>query len=135
MTINFCETTIKETYHEIKEDDLKSQNNNRYNPKRTYAAALRTTKEQNQTETKTQQHDEILNKHKHHARNTTYASSNTNKISRQEEQSKNLKHASIQPNGGGNSDQVLAELIHKMQQVTMATENLKKRVNQMLKLN
>ena len=36
--------------------------------------------------------------------NTTYTSSNINTINRQEEEPKNLKHASIQPNGGGNSD-------------------------------
>ena len=119
----------------------KSNSNNQYNTKRAYAAALRTTKQQNQieqqnqTETKTQQHDEILNNHNHHARNTTYTRFNINTINRQEEQPKNLKHASIQLNGGGNSDQILAELIHEMQQVTMATENLKKRFNQVLKLN
>ena len=92
-------------------------------------------KQQNQTETKTQQHDEILNNHNHHARNTIYTRSKINTINRQEEQPKNLKHASIQPNGGGSSDQILAELIREMQQVTMATENLKKRFDQMLKLN
>ena len=119
----------------------KSNSNNQYYTKRTYAAALRITKkqnqieQQNQTETKTQQHDEILNNHNHHARNTTYTRSKINTISRQEEQPKNLKHHSIQSNGGGNSDQILAELIHEMQQVTMATESLKKRFDQMLKLN
>ena len=86
----------------------------------------RPTEQQNQTETKNQQHDEIINNHNQHARNTTYTRSNTNTINRQEEQPKNLKHASIQQNEGGNSDQILAELIHEMQQVTMATENLKK---------
>ena len=74
---------------------------------------------------KTQQHDEILNNLNHHARNTTDTSSNINTIKHQEEQPKNLRHASIQSNGSGNSDQILAELIHEMQQVTMATENLK----------
>ena len=82
-----------------------------------------------------QQHDEILNNHNHHTRNTTYTRSNINTISSQEEQLKSLKHASIQPNGGENSGQILAELIHEMQQVTTATENLKKRFDQMLRLN
>ena len=61
------------------------------NTKRTYAAALRTTKQQNQTETKTQQHDEILNNHNHLARYTTYTRSNINTINRPEEQPKKLK--------------------------------------------
>ena len=116
----------------------KNNNNNQYNTKRTYAATLRSNRpieQQNQTGTKNQQHNEIINNHNHHARNTTYTRSNINTINRQEEQPKNLKHASIQPNGGGNSDQILAELIHEMQQVTMATENLKELFNQMLKLN
>ena len=110
-------------------EEEKSNSNNQCNTKRTYAAPLRTAKQQNQieqqnqTETKTQQHDEILNNHNHHARNTTYTRSNINTINGQEEQPKILKHASIHPNGGGNSDQTLAELIHEMQQVTMATEN------------
>ena len=202
-TIKFCETTIKETEHEIKEIDSKLQsnlrsteynnikeqvsknqevtiqqlrrkktrkyrqlkygeqipekqtrnssvkssqanqeennsNNSQYNTKRTYAAALRSnrpTEQQNQTEIKNQQHDEIINNHNQHARNTSYTSSNTNTINRQEKQPKNLKHASIQQNGGGNSDQILAKLIHEMQQVTMATENVKKRFDQMLKLS
>ena len=115
-----------------------NSNNSQYNTKRTFAAALRSnrpTEQQYQTETKNQQHDEIINNHNQHARNTTYTSSNTNTINRQEEQPKNLKHASIQQNGGGNSDQILAELIHEMQQVTMATENVKKRFDQMLKLS
>ena len=102
----------------------KNSNNNQYNTKRTYAATLRSnrpTEKQNQTETKKQQHDEIINNHNQQARNTTYARSNINTINRQEEQPKNLKHVSIQQNGGGNSDQILAELIHEMQQVTMAT--------------
>ena len=102
---------------------------------RTYAAALRTTKQQNQTETKIQQHDEILNNHKYHAKNTTYTSSNINTINSQAEQPKKLKHASNQPNGDRNSDQILAALIHEMQQVTMVTENLKTRFDQMLKLH
>ena len=51
------------------------------------------------------------------------------------EESKNLKHTLIQPNWGGDLDQILTELIHEMQQVTMATENLRKHFNQMLKLN
>ena len=34
---------------------------------------------------------------------------------------------SIQPNGGRNSDQILAELVHEMQLVTTATENPKKK--------
>ena len=95
------------------------------------------TEQQNQTETKTQnqQHHEIKNNHNQHARNTSYTRSNINTINRQEEQPKNLKHASIQQNGGGNSDQNLAELIHEMQRVTMTTENLKKRFDQMLKLS
>ena len=76
-----------------------------------------------------------MNNHNHHARNTTYTRSNINTINRQEEQPKNLKHASIQPNGGENSDKTLAELIHEMEQLTMAAENLKKRFDQMLKLN
>ena len=203
MTIKFCETTIKETEHEIKEIDSKLQlnlpspeysnikgqvsknqevtiqqlrrkktrkycqlnygeqipekkprnssvkssqpnqeeknsNNNQYNAKRTYAAALRSnrpTEQQNQTEAKNQQRDEIINNHNQHARNTTCTRSNINTINRQEEQPKNLKHASIQQNGGGNSDQILAEFIYEMQQVTMATENLNKRVDQMLKLS
>ena len=95
-----------------------SNNNNQYNIKRTHAAALRTnrpSKEQNQIETKNQQHDEVLNDNNHHTRNTTYKSSNINTINYQEEEPKNLKHASIQPNLGGNSDQILAELVHKMQ--------------------
>ena len=115
-----------------------NSNISQYNTKRTYAAALRSnrpTEQQNQTETKNQQHDEIINNRNQHARNTTYTRSNTNTINRQEEQPKNLKHASIQQNAGGNSDQILAELIHEMQQVTMATENLKKRFDQMLKLS
>ena len=86
-------------------------------------------------QTKNQQHDEIINNHNQHARNTTYTRSNINSINRQEEQPKNLKHDSIQQTGGGNSDQILAELIHEMQQVTMATKNLKKRFDQMLKLS
>ena len=210
MTIKFCETTIKETEHEIKEIDSKHQSNlpsteygnikgqvsknqevtiqqlrrketrkyrqfkygeqipekqtrnssvkssqpnqeqkssniktiqkqqYQYNTKRTYAAALKSNQpneQQNQTETKNQQHDEIINNHNQHARNTSYTRSNINTINRREEQPKNLKHASIQQNGGGNSDQILAELIHEMQQVTMATENLKKRFDQMLKLS
>ena len=188
MTIKFCETTIKETEHEIKEIDSKLQsnlisaeysnikeqvnknqeltiqqlrrkktrkrrqlkygeqisekfsqpnqeeksnnnnNNNEYNTKRTYTAALRSNR-QNQTETKTQQHDEILNNHNHHARNTTYTRSNINTINRQEQLPNNLKHISIQSNGVGNSDQILAELIHEMQLVTMTTKKkLKKRL-------
>ena len=117
--------------------EQKSSNNNQYNTKRTYAAALKSnqpTEQQNQTETKNQQHDEIINNHNQHARNTSYTRSNINTINCREEQPKNLKHASIQQNGGWNSDQILAELIHEMQQVTMATENLKKCFDQMLKL-
>ena len=203
MNIKFCETTINETEHEIKEIDSKLQSNlpsteysnikgqvsknqevtiqqlrrkktrkyrqlkygeqipekqtrnssvkssqpnlegknstnNQYNTKRTYAAALRSnrpTEQQNQTETKNEQHNEIINNHNQLARNTSYTRSNINTINRQEEQPKSLKHASIQQNRGGNSDQILAELIHEMQQVTMATENLKKRFDQMLKLS
>ena len=104
----------------------KSNNSNQCNTKRTYAAALRSNRppeQQNQIETKNQQHDEVLNNHNHHARYTTYTSSNINTINRQEEEPKNLKLTSIQPIGGGNSDQILAELFHEMQQVTMATEN------------
>ena len=82
-----------------------------------------------------QQHDEILNNHNHHTRNTTYTRSNIKTINNQEEQPKSLKHASIQPNRGENSDQILAELIHEMQHVTTATGNLKRRFDQMLKLN
>ena len=178
MTITFCETTIKEAEHEIKEIDSKlqsnlisneysyikeqvsknqeltiqqlrrkktrkrrqlkygeqisekfsqlnqeekSNNNNEYNTIRTYTVALRSNRpieQQNQTETKTQQHDEILNNHNHHARNTTYTGSNINTINRQEQLPNNLKHVSIQSNGVGNSDQILAELIHEMQLVT-----------------
>ena len=59
----------------------------------------------------------MINNHNQQARNTTYTRSNINTITHQEEQPKNLKHASIQ---------ILAELIHEMQQVTIATENLKK---------
>ena len=106
----------------------KNSNNNHYNTKRTYNAALRSnrpTEQQNQTEIKNQQHGEIINNHNQHATNTTYTRSNRNTINRLEEQRKNLKHASIQQNGGGNSDRILAELIHEMQQATMATENLK----------
>ena len=116
----------------------KNSTNNQYNTKRTYAAALRSnrpTEQQNQTETKNEQHNEIINNHNQLARNTSYTRSNINTINRQEEQPKSLKHASIQQNRGGNSDQILAELIHEMQQVTMATENLKKRFDQMLKLS
>ena len=188
MTIKFCETTIKETEHEIKEIDSKLQsnlisaeysnnkeqvnknqeltiqqlrrkktrkrrqlkygeqisekfsqpnqeeksnnnnNNNEYNTKRTYTAALRSNR-QSQTETKTQQHDEILNNHNHHARNTTYTRPNINTINRQEQLPNNLKHVSIQSNGVGNSDQILAELIHETQLVTMTTKKkLKKRL-------
>ena len=108
--------------------EQKSSNNNQYNTKRTYVAALKSnqpTKQQNQIETKNQQHDEIINNHNQHARNTSCTRSNINTINRREEQPKNLKHASIQQNGGGKSDQILAKLIHEMQQVTMATENLK----------
>ena len=36
---------------------------------------------------------------------------------------------------GRNSHRILAELIHEMQQATMATENFKKCFHQMLKLN
>ena len=118
--------------------EQKNNINNQYNTKRTYAAALKSNQpneQQNQTETKNQQHNEIINNHNQHARNTIYTRSNINTINRQEEQPKNLKHASIQQNGGGNSDQILAELIHEMQQVTIATENLKKRFDQMLKLS
>ena len=117
----------------------KSNNNNQHNTKRTYTAALRSnrpTEQQNQTDTKNQQHDEILNNHNHHKRSATYTSSNINTISRQEEEPKNLKLTSISPNGGWNSDQILTELVHEMQQATMATENLKKRFDQIrLKLN
>ena len=88
-----------------------------------------------QTEIKNEQHDEILNSHNHHAKNTTYTSSKTNAIIRHEKQSKNLKQTSMQPNVGGNSDQILAELIHKMPQATMATENLRECYGQKLKLN
>ena len=101
-------------------------NNNQYNSKRTYAAPLRSNRpieQQNQTETKSQQHDEIINNHNQHARTTTNTRSNINAIHCQEEQPKNLEHASIRPNGAGNTDQILAELIYEMQQVTMATEN------------
>ena len=94
--------------------------------KRTYAAALRTNRpseQQNQIKTKNQQHNEVSNNHNHHTRNAAYTSSNINTINRQEEEPKNLKLTSIQPIGGGNSDQILAELFHEMQQVTMATEN------------
>ena len=118
--------------------EQKSSNNNQYNTKRTYTATLKSnqpTEQQNQTETKNQQHDEIINNHNQHARNTSYTRSDINTINRREEQPKNLKQASIQQNGGGNSDQILAELIHEIQQVTMATENLKKRFDQMLKLS
>ena len=106
----------------------KSNNSSQYNTKRTYAAALRSNRppeQQNQIETKNQWYDEVLNNHNHHARNTTYISSNINTINHQEEEPKNLKQASIQPIGGRNSDQILAELVHEMQQVTMVTENLK----------
>ena len=51
------------------------------------------------------------------------------------QKTKNLKQASIEQNWGGNSDQVLAELIHEMQQVPLATENLKRHFDQMLKLS
>ena len=117
--------------------EQKSSNNNQYNTKRTYTAALsnQPTEQQNQTETKIQQQDEIINNHNQHARNTSYTRSNINTINRREEEPKNLKHASIHQNGSGNSDQILVELIHEMQQVTMATENLKKRFDQMLKLS
>ena len=118
--------------------EQKSSNNNQYNTKRTYTAALKSnqpTEQQNQAETKNQQHDEIINNHNQHARNTSYTRSNINTINHRKEQPKNLKHASIQQNGGGNSDQILAELIHEMQQVTMATENVKKCFDQMLKLS
>ena len=118
----------------------KNNNNNQNNTKRTYAAALRSNRlieQQNQTETKNQQHDEIINNHNHHTRNKTYTRSNINTINRQEEQPKNLKYASIQPNGDGNSERILAELIHEMQQVTMDTEKLKKtlRLNVKTKLD
>ena len=55
-----------------------NSNNSQYNTKRTYAAALRSnrpTEQQNQTETKKTQHDEIINNHNQHARNTTYTRS------------------------------------------------------------
>ena len=52
-------------------------------------------------QTKNQQHDEIINNHNQHARNTTYTRFNISTINRQEEQPKNLKHASTQQNGGG----------------------------------
>ena len=68
----------------------------------------------------------MMNNHNQQARNTTYTRSNINTITHQEEQPKNLKHASIQ---------ILAELIHEMQQVTIATENFKKNFDQTLKLN
>ena len=115
----------------------KNSNSNQYITKRTHDAASRSNQpiEQNQPETKNQQHDESINNHNQHAKNTTYTRSNINTINHQEEQPKNLKHASIQQNGGGNSDQILAELIQEMQQVTTAIENLKERFNQMLKLS
>ena len=53
---------------------------NQYNTKRIYAAALRSnrpTDQQNQADTKNQQHDEILNNHNHDMRNITYTSSYT----------------------------------------------------------
>ena len=93
--------------------------------KRTYAAALRTNRpseQQNQIKTKNQQHNEVSNNHNHHTRNAAYTSSNINTINRQEEEPKKLKHASIQPNEGRNSDQILEERVHKMQQVTMAAK-------------
>ena len=102
-----------------------------------HTAALRSNwpiEQQNFTETNNQQHDEILS-NKHDARNTTNTRSNTSTINSQEEQPKNLKYATIQPNGNGNSNQILAELTRGMQQVIMATENLRKRFDQMLKLN
>ena len=54
---------------------------------------------------------------------------------RHEEKQQNLKHDSIEPNGGEKSNRILAELIHEMQQVAIVTENLRKRFYQMLKLN
>ena len=59
------------------------------------------TERQNQTETKYHQRDEILNNHNHHKRSTTDTSSNINTINHLEEKPKNLKHASIRPNGRG----------------------------------
>ena len=44
-------------------------------------------------------------------------------MNRQEEEPKNLKHAFIHLNWGGNSDQILAELVHKTKQAIMAKEN------------
>ena len=49
----------------------KNNNNNQYNTKRTNTAALRSNRpieQQNQTETKNQQHDEIINNHNQHAK-------------------------------------------------------------------
>ena len=76
-----------------------------------------------------------MNTRHHHARNTKYTRSKIKTINRPEERLKNLKHTSIQPNWGENSDQSLAELIHKMQQATMAIENLTKRFTKIIKLN
>ena len=58
-----------------------------------------------------------------------------NTINYHNEEPKKLKHASTQPNEVGKSDQILAELIHKIQQVSMVTENLRKKFDQVLKLH
>ena len=68
-----------------------------------------------------QQHNVILSNH-----NTNAAVAKNNH--------KNLKYASIQPNGEGKSNQILAALIHGIQQEIVAMENLRKLFNQMLKL-
>ena len=59
---------------------------------------------------------------------------NTNTINSHEEEPENLDHTSIQPNRGGKFDQLSAELIHVMQQVTMTTKNVEKCFDQLSKL-
>ena len=101
--VNKCQKNKPETrqwslINQAKKKTKKIDNNNQYNTKRAYAAALRNNrpvKQQNKAETKIQQHDEILSNHNHHARNTSYTRSNTDTINCHEEEPKNLKHASI----------------------------------------
>ena len=70
------------------DQEEKSNINNKYNTKRTYTAALRSNRpyeQQKPDRIKNQQHDEVLNSHNHHTKNTTSTSSTIKIINRQEE--------------------------------------------------
>ena len=124
-----------------KENKTKKNNNNNNNQHNKKSNICCSFKKQSTNWTaesqreKQQQHNEILSNHNHHTRITTYTRPHANTTNRQEEQPKHLKHASIHPNGSRISDQILAELIYEMHHVTIATENLRKPFDQILKLN